>query len=49
MYREYRFRKLLPGTSHDDYENEPGANVDYILAFENIDAEVDETLSKRRG
>lgn len=40
-YREYRFRKVFPGVTHDEFLDEPGDAVDWLLAINRMVEEVE--------
>lgn len=38
-YREYLYRKIFTGTSHDEYEGTPADVVDWLIAVHEVESE----------
>jgi hypothetical protein len=47
--REFRYRRLVGGLTHDEYLEEPAVTVDWLLAIDTTIAEVEADQAKEAG
>lgn len=46
-YREFRYRSLFGGLTHEQYLEEPAIEVDWLLAIADTTAEAEAALRKK--